>query len=138
MNGPTASIYGGPTRKHPPSGDGYELLPDPAAARETGTDDWGGDESLLQIVGLNFYNNWGVDQGWPLSRLVLEARRTFPDKEILMGETGNCHFSECYSVAQWLELLDEQLGEANRQGADLRVVTEGATLQGLPGAPGGW
>jgi hypothetical protein len=30
------------------------------AVQETGTDDWGGDPSLLQVVGLNFYNNWGV------------------------------------------------------------------------------
>ena len=56
--------------------------PDPVAVEETGSDDWGGSEDLLQIVGLNFYNNWGVAQGWPLSRLLLEARRQFPDKSL--------------------------------------------------------
>ncbi|HEX2517875.1 MAG TPA: hypothetical protein VH257_24445, partial [Chloroflexota bacterium] len=54
--------------------------PDPAAARETGSDSWGGDPSLLDEVGLNFYNNWGVDHGWPLSRLLLEARRHYPQQ----------------------------------------------------------
>jgi hypothetical protein len=74
---------------------------------------------------------------------VLEARRTFPEKEILMGETGNCHFAHCYLVTQWLALLDEQLGEANRQGADLQVVTWAPILTlgdfdwGKP-APGAW
>lgn len=117
--------------------------PDPEAARQTGTDDWGGDDSLLQIVGLNFYNNWGMEHGWPLSRLVLEARRGFPDKEIIMGETGNCHFSDCYPVARWLDLLDEQIGAANEQGAGLRVVTWAPILTlgdfdwGKP-APGAW
>jgi hypothetical protein len=97
--------------------------PDPVAARETGTDEWGGDPSLLQIVGLNFYNNWGVEHGWPLSRLLLEARRQFPDQRILIGETGNCHFSDCHTVAGWLELLAEQLDLANREGAAVEVVT---------------
>jgi hypothetical protein len=121
--------------------------PDPVAARETGSDDWGGNPSLLQIVGLNFYNNWGVDQGWPLSRLILEARRHFPDQQLIMGETGNCHFSDCHTVAgwlrRWLRLLDEQIEEANRQGADLTVVTWAPILTlgdfdwGKP-APGAW
>jgi len=93
------------------------------AERETGTDRWDGDPSLLQIVGLNFYNNWGVDQGWPLSRLLLEARRQFPDQRIFMGETGNCHFSDCHTVKSWLELLNEQVESANQQGARIEVVT---------------
>ncbi|HEU4754738.1 MAG TPA: hypothetical protein VFU47_16640 [Armatimonadota bacterium] len=117
--------------------------PDPVAARETGTDDWGGDPSLLDIIGLNFYNNWGVEQGWPLSRLILEARRHFPDQELIMGETGNCHFSECFTPAAWLELLDEQVREANRQGAACTTVTWAPVLTlgdfdwGRP-APGAW
>lgn len=45
------------------------------AVRETGDDAWNGDPSLLQVIGLNFYNNWGEAEGWPLSRLLLEARR---------------------------------------------------------------
>jgi hypothetical protein len=40
---------------------------DPVASRETGTDDWGGDASLLQVVGLNFYNNWGSITAGPSS-----------------------------------------------------------------------
>lgn len=96
---------------------------DPIAARETGTDDWGGDPSLLQILGLNFYNNWGVEQGWPLSRLLLEARRTYPEQRLFIGETGNCHFSDCHTVAGWLELMDEQVELANREGAGVEVVT---------------
>jgi hypothetical protein len=97
--------------------------PDPVAARETGTDDWGGDPSLLQIVGLNFYNNWGVDHGWPLHRLLLEARRQYPEQRIVMGETGNCHFSDCHTVAAWLALLDEQVEIANAQDARIEAVT---------------
>lgn len=96
---------------------------DETAERETGTDQWGGDPSLLQIVGLNFYNNWGVDNGWPLSRLLLEARRQFPEQRIFMGETGNCHFSDCHTVEGWLTLLDEQVETANGQGARIEVVT---------------
>lgn len=117
--------------------------PDPEAARETGTDDWGGDPSLLQVVGLNFYNNWGVDHRWPLSRLLLEARRQFPDQEIVMGETGNCHFSHCYPVEGWLKLLDEQIEMANAQGAAVHGVTWAPILTlgdfdwGQP-APGAW
>src|SRR5438132_3489362 len=85
---------------------------DPVPSRETGSDQWGGDDSLLQIIGLNFYNNWGVDRGWPLHRLLLEARSYFPDKRIVIGETGNCHFSECYSIQSWLELLDREINLA--------------------------
>ena len=40
-----------------------------------------------------------------------------------MGETGNCHFSHCHTVAQWLELIDEQVENANREGARIEVVT---------------
>jgi hypothetical protein len=117
--------------------------PDPAALRETGADAWGGDPSLLQVVGLNFYNNWGVDHGWPLSRLLLEARRRYPDREIIMGETGNCHFSHCYSPSAWLELLDEQVELANAGGAGVHTVTWAPILTlgdfdwGCP-APGAW
>jgi hypothetical protein len=117
--------------------------PDPVAARETGTDRWGGHPLLLQVIGLNFYNNWGVDQGWPLSRLLLEARRQFPDLTITMGETGNCHFSDCFTVAAWLQLLDEQVEAANAQGAGVHVVTWAPILTlgdfdwGRP-APGAW
>jgi hypothetical protein len=97
--------------------------PDEVAGRETGCDRWGGDESLLDVVGLNFYNNWGVERGWPLSRLLLEARRRYPGKRLAIGETGNCHFSDCHTVAAWLELIDEQVSEANRQGAEVELVT---------------
>ena len=96
---------------------------DPVALRETGSDEWGGDPSLLQIVGLNFYNNWGVDHGWTLSRLLLEARRHFPEQRIFIGETGNCHFSDCHTVAGWLALINEQVELANKQGATVEVVT---------------
>ncbi len=96
---------------------------DPVAARETGADEWGGDPSLLQVVGLNFYNNWGADHGWPLARLLLEARRQFPEQRIVVGETGNCHFSDCHTVAGWLELIDEQVEAANAEGARVEAVT---------------
>jgi hypothetical protein len=92
---------------------------------------------------LNFYNNWGVDHGWPLSRLLLEARRQYPDQRIIMGETGNCHFSDRYTVAGWLQLLDEQVELANAQGARVEAVTWAPILTlgdfdwGRP-APGAW
>jgi hypothetical protein len=117
--------------------------PDPVAKREIGTDQLGGRPDLMQVIGLNFYNNWGVDHGWPLSRLLLEARRQFPDQRIVMGETGNCHFSECHTVEGWLRLLDEQVEEANRQGAKIEAVTWAPILTlgdfdwGKP-APGAW
>ncbi len=117
--------------------------PDRFAKRETGADKWGGADGLLQTIGLNFYNNWGEPKGWPLSRLLLEARREFPDKRITMGETGNCHFSDCHTVAAWLELLDAQVEEANRQGAGVESVTWAPILTlgdfdwGRP-APGAW
>lgn len=123
----------------------YTLLgrPDPVASREIGTDDLGGDPSLLQIVGLNFYNNWGVDHSWPLHRLLLEARRRFPEQRLIMGETGNCHFSDCHTVAGWLQLIDEQVELANAQGASVEAVTWAPILTlgdfdwGRP-APGAW
>jgi hypothetical protein len=117
--------------------------PDPVAAGETGSDDWGGDPSLLQVIGLNFYNNWGVDQGWPLSRLLLEARRHYPDQRLIMGETGNCHFADRHTVAGWLRLIDEQVRLANDQGAGVEAVTWAPVLTlgdfdwGRP-APGAW
>lgn len=97
--------------------------PDLVAVRETGSDNWGSDSSLLQVVGLNFYNNWGTDHGWPLQRLLLEARRQYPEQRIVIGETGNCHFSDCHSVAAWLALLDEQVEAANAQGARVEAIT---------------
>lgn len=117
--------------------------PDPVAVREIGTDQLGGAPDLLDVVGLNFYNNWGVEQGWPLSRLLLEARRVYPNQRIIMGETGNCHFSHCNSVADWLRLLDEQVEEANGKGARVEAVTWAPVLTlgdfdwGKP-APGAW
>ena len=117
--------------------------PDPVAARETGLDHWGGDPSLLQVIGLNFYNNWGVEHGWPLARLLLEARKSYPDQHIIMGETGNCHFSDCYTTPGWLELIDEQVEAANAQGAGVEAVTWAPILTlgdfdwGQP-APGAW
>jgi len=117
--------------------------PDPVAMRETGSDDWGGDPSLLQIVGLNFYNNWGEEHGWSLARLLHEARRHYPEQRIMMGETGNCHFSDCHTVAGWLALLDEQVEKANAEGAAIEAVTWAPILTlgdfdwGQP-SPGAW
>lgn len=117
--------------------------PDPIAVQETGSDAWGGSEELLNIIGLNFYNNWGEAKKWPLSRLLLEARRHFPDKRIIMGETGNCHFSHCNTVADWLRLIDTQVETANAQGANVEAVTWAPILTlgdfdwGQP-APGAW
>jgi hypothetical protein len=98
-------------------------LPDAVAVRETGTDEWGGDSSLLDVVGLNYYSRGGTDHGWPLSRLLLEARRIYPDREIVVGETGNCHFSDCHTIEDWLEWVDFHVSLANEQGADVRTVT---------------
>ncbi len=117
--------------------------PDAVARREVGPGGWGGDPSLLQVVGLNFYNNWGIDHGWPLSRLLLEARRRYPEQRLMIGETGNCHFSDCHTVDAWLSLIGEQVEEANRQGAGVEAVTWAPILTlgdfdwGHP-APGAW
>jgi hypothetical protein len=117
--------------------------PDAVAAAETGTDDWGGSADLLQVVGLNFYNNWGAEQGWPLSRLLSEARRRYPDQAIAIGETGNCHFSDCHSVEGWLELIGTEVETANAEGARVQAITWAPILTlgdfdwGRP-APGAW
>jgi hypothetical protein len=103
----------------------------------------GGDPSLLQIVGLNFYNDWGTERGWPLSRLLLEARRQYPEQRIFIGETGNCHFTDCHTVAGWLQLVDREVRLANTQGARIEAVTWAPVLTlgdfdwGKP-APGAW
>jgi hypothetical protein len=117
--------------------------PDPVAERECGGEHWGGNSSLLQMVGLNFYNNWGVDAGWPLSRLLLEARHQYPNQRIVMGETGNCHFSHCHTVEAWLDLIGQEVDLANSQGANVEAVTWAPILTlgdfdwGTP-APGAW
>jgi hypothetical protein len=116
---------------------------DDVAGRETGSNKWGGSEALLDVVGLNFYNDWGAEQGWPLWRLLVAARERYPTKRIVMGETGNCHFSDCHTVAGWLRLIDEQVTEANRRGASVEAVTWAPILTlgdfdwGTP-APGAW
>lgn len=117
--------------------------PDPMAVQQAGTDCWGGSPDLLQILGLNFYNNWGEERGWPLSRLLLEARRQFPDRRIMMGETGNCHFPDRYSVADWLRLIDTQVEAANGEGAGVEAVTWAPILtlgdfDWARPAPGAW
>jgi hypothetical protein len=117
--------------------------PDPVCVRETGPGGWDGDPSLLQIAGLNFYNNWGEEQGWPLSRLLLEARSRYPEQSLVMGETGNCHFSKRFSVRDWLALIDRQVEAANARGARIEQVTWAPILTlgdfdwGRP-APGAW
>ena len=117
--------------------------PEPVAVRETGSDTWGGDPSLLQIVGLNFYNNWGVAQGWPVARLLLEARRHFPDQQIIFNATSNAHFADRHTIAGWLQLIDEQVELYDAQGADVQAVTWAPILTlgdfdwGHP-APGAW
>jgi hypothetical protein len=61
----------------------------------------------------------------------------------MMGETGNCHFSECHTVEGWLELVDEQVAAANAQDARVESVTWAPILTlgdfdwGRP-APGAW
>lgn len=124
----------------------FDLLlgrPDPVAVRETGTDAWGGDPALLDVVALNFYNDWGAEHGWPLSRLLLEARRRFPDKEIMLGETGNCQFPDCHPLDDWLALVEREVAAANAGGARLTTVTWAPVLTiadfewGHP-APGAW
>jgi hypothetical protein len=98
--------------------------PDPVAVRETGEDGWGGDPSLLDVAGLNFYNNWGQPEGW-------------------LGETGNCHFADRHTVPDWLRLIADQVDAANAQGAAVEGVTWAPVLTlgdfdwGQP-APGAW
>jgi hypothetical protein len=73
----------------------------------------------------------------------VEARRNFPNQELIIGETGNCHFSYCNTVADWLRLIDEQVGLANAEGAAVSAVTWAPILTlgdfdwGKP-APGAW
>jgi hypothetical protein len=116
---------------------------DPAAERELGTASFGGSPELLDLIGLNFYNNWGEPEGWPLHRLLLEARRQFPECRLAMGETGNCHFPDRYSVETWLRLLDDEVEHANAGGARVEMVVWAPVLTlgdfdwGLP-APGAW
>jgi hypothetical protein len=116
---------------------------DPVAERELGRATFGGDLGLLDVVGLNFYNNWGEPEGWPLHWLLREARRQFPDQRLIIGETGNCHFSDCHTVGGWLELIDREVELANQDGARAEAVTWAPILtlgdfdSGMP-APGAW
>jgi len=60
-----------------------------------------------------------------------------------MGETGNCHFSDCHTVSGWLQLIHEQVEIANARGARVEAVTWAPILTlgdfdwGKP-APGSW
>ena len=133
---PTSAWRTRASLQHPPG------PPRPGGSAETGSDAWGGDPSLLDEVGLNFYNNWGVDHGWPLSRLLLEARRHYPQQRIIMGETGNCHFSDCHTVAGWLDLIDQEVQRANaggarRGGRHLGPCAHPGRLRLGPAGPGG-
>ena len=116
---------------------------DPVAEREIGDATFGGTPELLDVIGLNFYNNWGEAEGWPLHRLLLEARRQFPKQRLWLGETGNCHFADRHSVEGWLTLVDEQVQLANAQGARVETVVWAPVLTlgdfdwGQP-APGAW
>jgi hypothetical protein len=117
--------------------------PDPVAVRETGWDVWGGDPSLLNVAGLNFYLDRGVEHGWPLARLLLEARRQLPGQRLVVGETSNCRCSKLHSVASWLRYVDEQVERANAAGARIEIVTWAPVIAlgdfdwGEP-APGAW
>jgi hypothetical protein len=117
--------------------------PDPIAVRETGRAVWGGHLSFLDAVGLNFYLDGGSEQGWPLARLLLEARRQFPAQRLLVGETSNCRCDERHSVASWLRHIDEQVECANAGGARIDMVTWAPVITvgdfdwGHP-APGAW
>jgi hypothetical protein len=117
--------------------------PDPVAVRETGCDAWGGHPSLLDVVGLNFYLERGREHGWPLARLLLEARRQFPEQRLVVGETSNCRCAARHSVASWLSHIDEQVECANAAGARIDIVTWAPVItlgdfeSGHP-APGAW
>lgn len=84
-----------------------------------GVKNFGGRWDLLDIVGLNWYNGAGPAQGWPLSRLLVKAREFFPDKQIYLMETGNCHFPKDFSQYAWIDMVNEEIELANEQGAQV-------------------
>jgi hypothetical protein len=92
------------------------------------TDDWNGDKTLLTDIGINFYGNETDDfenPRYPLSWLLQRARKRFPNHRLRIAETGNCQVADCMqiSIEQWLEMIDQQVTQANEHGADVRIVT---------------
>lgn len=92
------------------------------------TDQWNADEHLLTDIGINFYGNEKDDfknPKYPLSWLLQRARKRFPNHRLRIAETGNCQVADGLhiSVEQWLEMIDEQVTEANELGADISIVT---------------
>ena len=63
-----------------------------------------GDNSLLDIVGLNIYFDNGIPQ------MLTAARQLFPDKKVVVAETANVYYPDCNPPARWwgkFEALNE-------------------------------
>lgn len=64
-----------------------------------------GDKDLLDIIGLNMYATHNM------AHSIKEARRLFPDKEIHITETGNCH-NPHISIQDWDNLIEQAIKES--------------------------
>ena len=88
----------------------------------------GGDRSLIDVIGLNFYphNQWYLDgptipmghhEYRPLSDMLVEVAQRF-EKPIFLSETG----AEGTGKPSWLHYVCSEVREAMRQGADIRGI----------------
>ena len=88
----------------------------------------GGDPSLIDVIGLNFYphNQWYLDgptipmghhEYRPLSDMLIEVSQRF-QKPIFLSETG----AEGTGKPSWLHYVCSEVREAMRQGAEIRGI----------------
>lgn len=86
-------------------------------------------EDLLDIIGLNIYHNLGDQSRWSIYQLLLETREQFPDKEVIISETGTCHdIHNIFTDESWYEMLEKELSKANAHGANVHKVIQAPLL----------
>lgn len=68
---------------------------------------------VVDIVGLNIYGM----QPTPPWQLLVEARRRFPDKRLVVSETSHGFEADRFTAGQWLGIMDHAIRYANDHGA---------------------
>ncbi len=95
---------------------------DAEADIELGMQIEGGHSDLLDIIGMNVYGNPGAKEGWPLHKIFLEARKRYPEKEIIISETSHGYETHLYTAETWATYIDTELAIANASGANIHDV----------------
>jgi hypothetical protein len=82
---------------------------------------------LLDIVGLNIYQDNGIEQ------MLTEARQRFPDQLVVVGETANTQHWECNPPQLWWDKFnlpgEENLEVAWCPGLQMRTHEDGNWMQ---------